>query len=279
MNRKPTQILARLVRRFGLLVLLTLLGATAGGIYGTVKTPTYLAQAYVVVTGEPGEPFTAVNFAQAYGRIATAGPVVDAAATALGSRQGLAQVTATTSPDAPVIEITATGTDAKRTAEVANAVAKALADYATSRKAQTRVTANVLAPADTPSSPSSPKPPLELAVGAAAGLLVGGLAALAGVGRTRREQTPNTAADALAGRDVMANNQLRPAMAAVPIPARTAGGPLPGYQPPMAIAWYGGALPSDYLQPSNETIAVHAQHPIEPEKVVGRAVVIHREPS
>ena len=41
-------------------------------------------------------------------------------------------------------------------------------------------------PASAPASPSSPKPPLELAVGAAAGLLIGGLTVLAGVGRSAR---------------------------------------------------------------------------------------------
>src|SRR5712691_7433689 len=161
-------ILRRLVRRFGLLVLLTLLGATAGGAYGALQKPTYVAQSYVVATGQPGDP-PAVNFAQAYGRIVTTGPVADRAATALGSNRDLSHVTASTSPDTPVIEITATGTDAKRTAAVANAVAQALVDFGATRKDQTRVTLSVLAAASVTTAPASPKPPLELAVGAAAG--------------------------------------------------------------------------------------------------------------
>ncbi|GAB3845185.1 YveK family protein [Dactylosporangium cerinum] len=305
MSSTPSTILARLVRRFGLLVVVTALGAGTGGIYGQVKTPTYRAQAYVVLTAEPGESFAAVNFAQAYGRIVTNGPVTDAAATALGSRDGLSTVTATTSPDAPVIEITATGADAKRTADVANAVAKALAEYATARKAETRVTASVLAPASTPTAPSSPKPPLELVVGAAAGLLVGGLAALAGAGRTRRG---TTAAVAAAGQDVV-RTPVQPvwasgtvATALVPVPPDAAADPPPPLPPgmswpPMAIAWnaappetsawkaappqtpaWNAAPPQTPAAPPDAPDVVAApQQPAEPPKVIGRAVVIRRE--
>jgi capsular polysaccharide biosynthesis protein len=185
MQLQSPEILKRLVRRFGLLVLLTLVGAIAGGVYGAVKTPTYTAQAYVVVTGDPGDSPAALNFAQAYGRIVTGGPVAERAAAALGTTpRGLTGVTASTSPDAPVIEITATGADPARTAQVANAVAQALVDYGATRKDSTRVGLSVLALASAPAAPSSPRPPMELAVGAAGGLLVGGLAVLAGVGRS-----------------------------------------------------------------------------------------------
>jgi capsular polysaccharide biosynthesis protein len=197
MNVSSPEILKRLVRRFGLLVLLTVLGGAAGAAYSSLKTPTYTAQAYVVVTAEPGEAVAALNFAQAYGRIATKGAVTDRAAATLGSaKSDLKQVTASTSPDTPVIEITSTGTKAQRTADVANAVAKALVDYGTARKDQTRVGMAVLAAASVPRAPSSPKPPLELAVGAAGGLLIGGLAVLAGVGRStarRPEAEPEQA--------------------------------------------------------------------------------------
>jgi capsular polysaccharide biosynthesis protein len=188
------EILRRLMRRFGLLLLLTAVGATAGAIYSAARTPTYTAKAYVVAIGEPGESITALNFAQAYGRIATSGPVVGKAGALLGSaKEGLKRVTASTSPDAPVIEITATGPAAESTAYVANAVATALIEYGTTRRNDTHVTLAVLAPATTPAIPSSPKPPAELAVGAAAGLLIGGLAVLAGVGRRSAARAPDRA--------------------------------------------------------------------------------------
>jgi capsular polysaccharide biosynthesis protein len=178
------EILRRLVRRFGLLILLTVIGGSAGAAYAAAKTPTYTAKAYVVAIGDPGESITALNFAQAYGRIATSGPVLAKATTTLGAdTAGLNQVTASTSPDAPVIEISATGTAPAHTAALANAVANALADYGSARKADTHVGFALLAGALTPKTPTSPKPPLELAVGAAGGLLIGGLTVLAGVGR------------------------------------------------------------------------------------------------
>jgi capsular polysaccharide biosynthesis protein len=196
---KSREILRRLMRRFGLLILLTLIGGIAGAVYGAVKTPTYTAKAYVVATGDRGDSITALNYAQAYGRFATSGPVLAKAGTLLGAdRSGLTDVTAATSPDAPVIELTATGTNAKRTATVANAMAKALADYGTTRKADTHVGLEVLAGAVTPAKPTSPRPPMELAVGAAGGLLIGGLAVLAGVGRPgakREEEEPEQAAE------------------------------------------------------------------------------------
>jgi uncharacterized protein involved in exopolysaccharide biosynthesis len=39
------EILRRLIRRFGLVLLLTVLGGIAGAVYGAVKTPTYTAKA------------------------------------------------------------------------------------------------------------------------------------------------------------------------------------------------------------------------------------------
>jgi capsular polysaccharide biosynthesis protein len=184
---KSQEILRRLVRRFGLLLLLTVIGGVAGAAYAAIKTPTYTAKAYVVAvsTSAQGDPISALNFAQAYGRVATSDPVLAKASVLLGTtdQSGLRQATAATSPDAPVIEITATGPKAKHTADVANSLANALVEYGGNRKAETRVSLSLLAGAIAPTRPTSPKPPMELAVGAAGGLLIGGLAVLAGVGR------------------------------------------------------------------------------------------------
>ncbi|GLY94199.1 Wzz/FepE/Etk N-terminal domain-containing protein [Actinoplanes sp. NBRC 103695] len=187
---KTREILRRLVRRFGLLLLLMLIGGGAGAIYAAVKTPTYTAKAYVVTIGAGAEPIVALNYAQAYGRIATTGPILATAGKTLGAdRAGLDRVTASTSPDAPVIEITATGASPGRTANVANAVAGSLIALGDTRKGETRVGLAMLAAATPPARPTSPKPPMELAVGAAAGLLIGGLAVLAGVGRRESSST------------------------------------------------------------------------------------------
>lgn len=239
-------VLARLVRRFALLAILTVVGAVAGGVYGAVKTPVFRAQAYVVFTADPGEPTAAVSFAQAYGRLVTSGPIVDAAAATLGSRKDLSTVTGSTSPDAPVVEITATAANANRAADVANAVAKALVDHATARKPATRVSASILASATVPATPTSPRPPLELVVGAAAGALLGALATLSGVGRPRERPQP-----------------------------------LPPPPPPLAIAWAATDERRVTLLTENE-VEGHLPNVAEPvsapaTKVIGRAVVIRQE--
>jgi capsular polysaccharide biosynthesis protein len=260
-------ILRRLMHKFGLLVVLTLLGGTAGAVYSATKTPTYQATAYVVITAEAGEPFAAVNFAQAYGRVATTGPAAANAAKTIGAGavRDLTRVTASTSPDAPVIEITASGTDAGRVQVVANAVAQGLIDFAATRKTETRVGVSMLAQAAKPSRPSSPKPPLEMAVGAAAGLLLAGLAALAGVGRSAITRRRDTDAD-----ETTAATQYI-ATAAVPVQR----------QPALT----GAVL----VPPATVSASAKAQVPVEvpvelPVDVIetpvrGRAVVIYREES
>jgi capsular polysaccharide biosynthesis protein len=300
------QILRRLMHRFGLLLVLTVLGGTAGAVYSATATPTYRATAYVVVTADAGEPFAAVNFAQAYGRVATTGPAAANAAKTIGAgaARDLARVTASTSPDAPVIEITASGPDAGRVQTVANAVAQGLVDFAATRKAETRVGASMLAQAAKPGQPSSPKPPLEMAVGAAAGLLLAGLAALAGVGRTaaarrRDEGTDEPAPDPSAvGTDAAEHRPAQqavrqPAIASVPA-QRT---PAIASPSPTLSAIAGSMLaPPATVPPATVTATVTATASVpvevfegqieEPDdtastakmsRIMGRAVVIYRE--
>jgi capsular polysaccharide biosynthesis protein len=314
---RTPEILKRLVRRFGLLVLLTVLGALAGGAYAALKTPTYQARAYVVVTAEAGEGPAAISFAQAYGRVATKGPAAERAAAKLGGTSELTQVTASTSPDAPVIEIVATHTGAARSAEVANAVAQGLVDFAATRKAETRVTVSILANAAVPSSPSSPKPPLELAVGAAAGLLLAGLATLAGVGRSALARRPDAdghdAPPATYGPTSGAGTPAWPGGGAAErrIPAIGVGAPMqpqalanpsPTLQalagsmlagpaavpvngqpavPAQAVAWYDRAFEPDEMAAVFEGQIQDPPAAAEPgpgqPRIMGRAVVIYRE--
>lgn len=182
----PSSNPRRTIRRLILALLLSVIGGAAGATYAAVKTPSYTAKAYLVATASGSDPATALNFAQAYGRIATSGPVLATARGRLADTSGLSDVRSATSPDAPVVEIVATGTSARHTADLANAVAAALGDYAAKRSRDTTVKLSVLAPATVPERPTSPKPPLELAVGAAAGLLIGVLAGLGG----GREESP-----------------------------------------------------------------------------------------
>jgi hypothetical protein len=153
---------------------LALIGGIAGGTYGATAPREYTARAYVVATGETPDP---VAFARAYGRIATSGPVLARAATALGT-DDLDDVTASTSKSAPVIEIAARNRSATRAAAAANAVGQALAAYGSERQTDVHVGLAVLAVATVPAQPSSPVPPRELLIGTSAGLLAGAVAAL-----------------------------------------------------------------------------------------------------
>ena len=94
-------------------------------------------------------------------------------------------VRASSSPDAPVIEITGSASTARRSADLSNAVANGLISTANQRSADTRVRLVLLSPALPPSAPVSLRPDLDTAVGAAAGLVLGGLALLARPGRVR----------------------------------------------------------------------------------------------
>ena len=128
-----------------------------------------------------------MNFAQAYGRIVTQEVVLAPAAVNLGWGGSVAelrrQLRVSTSPDAPLIQLTGSAGTPTQAADLANAVSKALVDYGVRRRAQTRVRLDSFADAVPPSAPASPNVPVDIAVGAAAGLLLGGLAVMAGVGR------------------------------------------------------------------------------------------------
>ena len=124
----------------------------------------------------------------------TGAPVGDLAAAQLGpdKASGLSRVRASTSPEAPVIEITASGDTPDDAADVANAVAQALIKFGVNYRSQTHVTLTLFAEAAPQSQPLSPNPPRDIAVGAAAGLLIGALTPLiAGMGSASTE-SPRT---------------------------------------------------------------------------------------
>lgn len=182
----PGEMLRRLLRQGALLVLLAALGLAGGAAYTLLRTPTYTAQAHVVVlAATPGDDATAVRFAQAYGRIATESAVLAQATTTargMSTAELRRRVRVATSPDAPLVELTGTGRSAQEAANLANEVSQALISFGNARSGQTQVRLAAFAEASPPEGPSSPNPPLDLVVGAAAGLLVGGVAAMAGVG-------------------------------------------------------------------------------------------------
>ncbi|GGX86068.1 lipopolysaccharide biosynthesis protein [Streptomyces anandii] len=170
-------------------------GCLLGGAYGVLKAPVYTATSYVVaVPTEKSDPALASGFAQAYGRAATQLAVLaDAQAGAGVSVRTLRRSVRTeTSPDAPVIAVSATSARPALAAGMANATAGALIRHADDTKAATHVALVAFTRAVRPTEPTSAPPAVTGAVGASAGGLLGGLALLV---RPRRsdEETESTA--------------------------------------------------------------------------------------
>lgn len=227
----PRRSARRLVRRWWPVALAVPLGAAAGAGYAVVSPPSYATNAYVLVVPQnPGEAATATNFAQAYGRLAGQPQVLAVAAAETGrTRAELEElVHGTTSPDAPMIEITGTGTRAQDAARTADAVARSLVSFANTSSKDTNVRLVTLAPAAAPDKPTTPSGKLDVAVGGAAGLLLGALVMM-----TRRRDgaaVPDTAEGAVP--------------AGAPTPPRPRTGEQPVEAAPGAKADAAGAGPA-----------------------------------
>ncbi|MEV7869107.1 lipopolysaccharide biosynthesis protein [Streptomyces sp. NPDC088124] len=158
-----------------------LAGAAAGGAYGLLLTPEYAATSYVVVVPtEKSEPTAALGFATAYGRVASQVAVVgDAAVWAGVSARTLKEnVQTATSPDAPMISVTATSSDAATAVNMADGVARSLVLNGGHLQASTHVRVLQFSRAVPPTSPVTPSAPLAALVGGCAGGLLGGLGLL-----------------------------------------------------------------------------------------------------
>ncbi|MFF2352394.1 hypothetical protein ACFVVL_21735 [Kitasatospora sp. NPDC058115] len=175
---EPRRIARRLVGRWWPVVLAVPLGAVAGAGYAVVAHPSYAANSYVIVVPEtPGETVAAVNFAQAYGRLAGQPQVLVTAAAETGHRTAelASLVHGTTSPDAPMIEITGTGARPEEAVRAAEAVARSLVAFANTSSRETGVRLVPLAAAAEPERPTTPSGKLDVAVGGSAGVLIGAL--------------------------------------------------------------------------------------------------------
>ncbi|MGK5631789.1 lipopolysaccharide biosynthesis protein [Streptomyces sp. URMC 123] len=170
------------------LAVCTVLGMAGGTAYGVLTPPRYTATSYVLVVPErTADPAGALGYAQAYGRVATGTAVLaEAQAAARLPVSGLqSRIRSATSPDAPMIEVTGVHRRPDRAATITNAVAEALADHGNASAKNTGMRLTVFSEALAPAAPSSPSPRLTTAVGAGAGVLVGGLALLVRPGGRR----------------------------------------------------------------------------------------------
>ncbi|AZS87163.1 lipopolysaccharide biosynthesis protein [Streptomyces griseoviridis] len=197
MNENPTSPRRRAALRrakalpaWSLVAAGALAGATLGGGYGAGRTPTYTATSYVVaVPTAKSDPASALGFAQAYGRVATQLAVLGDAQVWAGVPVATLQnsVHAATSPDAPMVAVTATSARPDLAADMANAVSRALTRHASDVQGSTHVELQQFARATEPAAPSSASAGVTALVGASAGGLLGGLLLLVRPRRRRPE--------------------------------------------------------------------------------------------
>ena len=237
MRTTLTQALVRATRRWWLVVVLGLIGLAVGGIYAATTPRTYSASSYVTVAAlDPNNSQAALGFAQAFGRVATAPQV-------LGDAGGLSGIPApelaasartSTSPDAPLIEITTRSVDPQRATNGANAIAGVFANFANLRTPDTGMRVAVLSDAAVPIAPSSISTQAVLAIGTGAGVLVGALAVAAGMGSSpEQSRGPAPAGDAAAWRPPSAGARAprpspRPAGPTAPTAPSRVPSPRPG---------------------------------------------------
>ncbi|MEU6541908.1 lipopolysaccharide biosynthesis protein [Streptomyces sp. NPDC046859] len=161
-----------------------LTGALAGGAYGLVKPPQYTATSSVVAVPNgttEADCTDALGFAQAYGRVATQLAVLGDAQMWAGVPVSTLResVEVATSPDAPMVAVSATSSSPAQAVDIANAVSRSLVTEAGYAKDRTGIRLESLSRALRPGEPSSASPGLTALVGASAGGLLGGLAMLA----------------------------------------------------------------------------------------------------
>ncbi|MFV0128537.1 lipopolysaccharide biosynthesis protein [Streptomyces sp. HMX112] len=174
--------------------LAALAGALGGAAYGLSVTPQYAATSYVIVVpAGKADPAAAMGLAQAYGRVATDIAVTGDAQLAAGVSTATlrAGVRAATSPDAPMIAVTARAPRPATAADMADSVARALVLKGAHTQESTGVKVLPFSRAGEPTSPVSPSLPLAVLVGGSGGGLLGGLALLV---RPRREPPERYAA-------------------------------------------------------------------------------------
>ncbi|GAA2402867.1 YveK family protein [Nonomuraea africana] len=148
------------------------LGALGGLFYSLAKETVYSSDAYVVVVAA-GDPGQSTNFAQAYARIVAQPGLITS------GEQARRTLSASASPDAPLVRLTAIAPTAREAVERADQAATALISYANMQAANTGVRLASFASASMPLAPSSPVPLLNVGIGAAGAVLVAGLVFLA----------------------------------------------------------------------------------------------------
>lgn len=176
----------RVIRqRWVSIVAAALIGLTLAAGYTFLQTPQFQAKSQLFVTVKPGASAADVSqgnaFAEkrvtSYVSLATSPRVLQAVADELnlsGGAQAVAgRVVATTPAQTVLIDITATDPNAQQAAKIANSAAKQLIVAVNEVEDVSIVHLSVFEQAAPAGAPSSPRVPLNLALGVLLGLLVG----------------------------------------------------------------------------------------------------------
>jgi uncharacterized protein involved in exopolysaccharide biosynthesis len=187
-RERPHRGASRSHRRWLTVVASILVGGVLGVLIHAVTPTAYSTSAYIVVTPTAAHPDStaALRYTPALGRLVADPTTLLGAAPPSGiAAEDLGRIVrARTSPDAPLIEVTATSSSPELSARAANGVATFFVSSLNRRSDDTQVRLSVLTAAPVPPQPSSLTWFRAALVGLAAGLLVGGL--LVGVRRDAR---------------------------------------------------------------------------------------------
>ncbi|MCO4254743.1 polysaccharide biosynthesis tyrosine autokinase [Pseudarthrobacter cellobiosi] len=179
----------RVVRqRWISIVAAALIGLALAAGYTYIQTPQYEAKSQLFVSVKGGATSTDViqgnSFAEkrvtSYVSLATSPRVLQAVAGDLNLEGGAlaGKVVATTPPQTVLIDITATATNPQLAADIANSSARQLIGAVSQVEDVTIVRLSVFQEATPSMAPSSPKVPLNLALGLLLGLMIGAASAL-----------------------------------------------------------------------------------------------------
>ena len=178
-------------RWWWLLIAATFVAGSAGAAVANRMTPTYEAEAQVLVGPINTDRDTLLasgQLAQTYAELATRGPLLEAAVEALAldisPRRLRASVSASANDITRLVSIKVRDQDATRAAAVANTVADHLARESTGDSTDVTGLVTVIDPAATPQSPVQPQVPLIVGLAGIVGL-VGALAVVLGTERLR----------------------------------------------------------------------------------------------
>lgn len=157
-----------------LLIALPILGAAVGLLVATLMPTSYAAHSYVIlITNSGGSDGSATNAAQATARVATKTSVLESAGAdaSLIRAAEEGRLTATASPDAPLIDLVARAGTAAEAAKLSDELARCTAIQVNNFSKDTAVSARVFATASMPLEPTLPNYPVSVLAGAALGVL------------------------------------------------------------------------------------------------------------